>query len=262
MHSKSPFIQSIFSVSDLPKGTAFFLSFLVFFFSSVSFSYSAQAVDEATVLKGKRVYQRYCYGCHGYTGNGNGPYAKGLNPKPRNFTKGIFKWTSGPSGSVPSDSDLDMTISEGVHGTTMPPWRALRASDRHYVIAYIKTFSSRFTKEAPAREVFNYPSAPANTPAMIENGKKTFAKIGCSACHGTSGRGDGPSAATLTDDWGDPIQPANFTKGVFKTGNKEWKIFRTISNGVGGTPMPSFADQLEPAEIWELVYYVRSLKGE
>lgn len=221
--------------------------------------YSAQEIDETTFQKGKAVYERYCFGCHGINGDGNGIYAKGLNPKPRKFTKGIFKWTGGPSGSIPSDTDLMITISEGVHGTSMPPWRALRESDRKYVIAYIKTFSNRFKKESSPHEIFN-PPPPDKKEGLIERGKKTFVKMGCPACHGQTGRGDGPSANTLIDDWGDPNLPTNFAKGIFKTGREDWKIFRTISNGLGGTPMPSFSDQLEPSEIWELVYYILSLK--
>ncbi|MHB8481443.1 MAG: cytochrome c [Nitrospiria bacterium] len=220
---------------------------------------AATSPEITSILRGKAVYERYCIGCHGIKGNGRGAYAAGLNPRPRDFTMGIFKWTGGPSGSLPSDTDLLMTITEGVHGTAMPSWQALRESDRIYVIQYIKSFSIRFKQENPAPEIFIYPPPP-ETPAILEKGKLVFDKMGCSGCHGEKGRGDGPSSHTLTDDWGDPILPANFSKGVFKTGPEIWKNYRSVANGVGGTPMPSFLEQLKPAEIWEVVYYIRSLK--
>ncbi|MFI5305144.1 MAG: c-type cytochrome [Nitrospiria bacterium] len=233
--------------------------FLLIFCLGSGIGYSSTSSEGKSLKRGKKVYERYCYGCHGLKGDGRGIYSVGLNPKPRDFTKGIYKWTSGPSGSLPTDLDLLNTISEGVHGTAMPPWFAVRKSDLRAVINYVKSFSKRFEKEAPGPVTFIYPSPPESIDLAV-NGKALFEKIGCSGCHGIKGKGDGPNAQSLTDDWGEPIRPANFTRGIFKTGKESWKIFRTISNGIGGTPMPSFSDQLKPDEIWELVYYVRSLK--
>ncbi len=237
------------------------LLFLGWFFLIIPANRTLASDEGASlnVIKGKGVYERYCVGCHGVKGDGRGIYAEGLNPKPRDFTKGVYKWTSGPSGSIPSDFDLMMTISEGVHGASMPAWRSIRESDRRSVVEYIKAFSPRFKKETPPRETFIYPP-PGGTPDEIDKGKAVYEKIGCMACHGPKGRADGLSAGTLTDDWGDAILPANFSKGVFKTGKEEWKIYRSIANGLGGTPMPSFSDQLKPVEIWELVYFIQSLR--
>ena len=113
----------------------------VYFFTLPRYS---AAMDMADRERGKAVYKRYCVGCHGMNGDGRGIYRADLNPQPRDFTKGVFKWTGGSAGSLPSDDDLLITISEGVYGTTMPRWSALRESDRRYVIQYIKTFSGRF----------------------------------------------------------------------------------------------------------------------
>ena len=238
-------------------GLFLFLILILHFFAETG--HAANKSDRSLLLRGKAVYERYCFGCHGENGDGKGIYAEGLNPRPRDFTKGIYKWTSGQSGTLPTDLDLMTTISEGVHGTAMPPWNAVRESDKRMVIEYIKSFSKRFQQESPGVPTFIYPPPP-ETIDHIQKGKALYEKIGCSGCHGVKGRGDGPNAQSLTDDWGDPIRPANFSKGIFKTGEESWKVFRTISNGVGGTPMPSFSDQLKPIEIWELVYFVRSLK--
>ncbi len=236
-----------------------FILGLFFLILPANRSLASDGDTSLNVIRGKGVYERYCVGCHGVKGDGRGIYAEGLNPKPRDFTSGVFKWTGGQAGSIPSDLDLMITVSEGVHGTSMPAWRSMRESDRRYVVDYIKTFSLRFKKETPPRETFIYPPPP-RTPDEIDKGKTVFEKTGCMACHGPKGRADGRSAATLMDDWGDAILPANFSKGVFKTGKEEWKIYRSIANGLGGTPMPSFSDQLKPVEIWELVYYIQSLR--
>src|SRR4051812_24216660 len=71
-------------------------------------------------LKGRYIYERNCAVCHGKWGDGNGEMAKGMVPRPRTFTAGIFKYKSTPSSFLPMDEDLMRTISGGVPGTSMP----------------------------------------------------------------------------------------------------------------------------------------------
>jgi hypothetical protein len=54
------------------------------------------------------------------------------------------------------------------------------------------------------------------SPDQISEGKALYEKIACSGCHGGKGRRDGPNAQSLTDDWGESIRPANFSKGILK----------------------------------------------
>ena len=84
----------------------------------------------------------------------------------------------------------------------------------------------------------------------------------CATCHGAKGEGDGPAAQALVDDWGSSIRPNNFTKGVFKGGCCGAVVFRAISTGLGGTPMPSFGGAMSDDERWDLAHYVLSLGGE
>jgi cytochrome c553 len=83
------------------------------------------------------------------------------------------------------------------------------------------------------------------------------------ACHGEQGRGDGPSAPTLKDNRDLPIAATNLTRlARFKNGARPEDIYRTLVTGLAGTPMPSYADSLEPDQVWDLVYYVLSLSQD
>ncbi len=62
----------------------------------------------------KMNYRRYCAGCHGDLGDGNGENAPWLDPKPRDFTIATFKCRSTPTGTLPTDQDLFNTIGRGV----------------------------------------------------------------------------------------------------------------------------------------------------
>ncbi|HEX9418806.1 MAG TPA: cytochrome C, partial [Methylomirabilota bacterium] len=65
-------------------------------------------------------------------------------------------------------------------------------------------------------------------------------------CHGTEGRGDGPSRPELKDEWGQPIAPANLTKRWnFRGGRSRTEIATRLANGVLGTPMPAFLEAVE-----------------
>jgi mono/diheme cytochrome c family protein len=104
------------------------------------------------------------------------------------------------------------------------------------------------------------PGAPAATPETIELGKKLYVEIGCVKCHGNLGRGDGPSAPTLMDDLGQPIRAANLTQSwTFRGGSSREDIFRTMTTGFNGTPMPSFADSLPTEQRWAITDFVASL---
>jgi cytochrome c oxidase cbb3-type subunit I/II len=207
------------------------------------------------VARGKLVYERRCVGCHGVKGDGNGPAATFLDPRPRNFTIGSFKFRTTPSGSLPTDGDLYRTLARGVRWTAMPTWHELPEKDRISVIAYIKTFSSRWKEEKPEPPIV-IGDPPAPTPELLARGKELYVKAKCFQCHGEGGKGDGPSASELRDDLKFPIRPADFTKGQFKGGSDVTDIYRTMTTGLDGTPMPSFADSMKDDERWAISYYV------
>src|SRR6266568_2985123 len=75
---------------------------------------------------------------------------------------------------------------------------------------------------------------------------------------------DGPSAATLTDSKDQPIRPYDFAGGGddsrFKCGSTNADVYKIFITGVDGTPMPSFADVIQPNDAWDLVHFLRTLQ--
>jgi mono/diheme cytochrome c family protein len=209
---------------------------------------------------GKQLYFRYCWGCHGFHGNGAGENAPYLNIQPRNFVAAKFKCRSTPSGTLPTDEDLANAIDRGLVNSNMPSWSALTEQQRADLVAFIKTFSPRWKEEKPGDPI-QVPPEPAVNLESLQHGKELFTKMECWKCHGAEGRGDGPAAATLTDSNRQPIRPYDFESGSrFKCGITNTDLFKIFMTGLDGTPMPSFADDLKPSEAWDLVHYVRTLQ--
>lgn len=211
----------------------------------------------------KMDYRRYCAGCHGDLGDGQGENTPWLDPKPRNFTLATFKCRSTPTGTLPTDEDLFNTIGRGLTNSNMPIWNTFTKQQRADLVAYIKTFSPRWEKEK-AGDPIKIPPEPEATIQSISHGKALFTKLECWKCHGPQGKGDGPSAATLTDSQDNPIRPYNFAGGKddsrFKCGSTNADIYKIFITGVDGTPMPSFADVIQPNDAWDLVHFLRTLQ--
>ena len=211
------------------------------------------------VDRGKALYKRYCIFCHGKYGDGQGENAPHLDPKPRDFTRASYKCRSTPSGSLPLDVDLYDTITRGVHASAMPSWNPLTRQERVDLVAYIKTFSVRFKEEPPAAAL-QIPPEPPSSAESVARGAELFSSMNCWQCHGKEGRGNGPSALTLTDSKGYPITPFDLSGGTkFKCGETDSEMFRDLMTGLDGTPMPSFADALKPDQAWDLVHYIHTL---
>jgi mono/diheme cytochrome c family protein len=209
---------------------------------------------------GKQLYRRYCIGCHGKDGDSNGENAPWIDPKPRDFTAAAFKCRSTPTGTLPTDQDLYNAVERGFVTTNMPSWRPLTPQQRADLVAFIKTFSPRWKTDKAGQPI----TIPAETPITldsIQHGRQLFQKMECWKCHGAAGHGDGPSAATLTDSKDNPIRPYNFAEGSrFKCGESNQDLYRIFMTGLDGTPMPSFADVIQPNDAWDLVHFLRTLQ--
>jgi len=103
-------------------------------------------------------YRRYCVGCHGDLGDGQGENAVWLDPKPRDFTIAQFKCRSTPTGTLPTDEDLFNTIARGLDNSNMPPWNTFTKVQRADLVAYIKHFSAKWQTEKPGTPIRFHPS--------------------------------------------------------------------------------------------------------
>src|SRR5258706_7736201 len=209
---------------------------------------------------GGALYGKYCSQCHGEKGDGAGYAAQHLKPRPRNFTTGKFKIRTTGSGALPTTDDLMHVIRAGMPYTSMPPWPKFTDDELKHLAYFIKSFSPDFAKPDFNADPIKFDKAPKYTKESAEAGRKIYEATGCIKCHGDLGRGDGPSARTLVDDWGFSIKPADFTqRWTFRGGPTREDIFRTMTTGLNGTPMPAFGDALKPEERWAITDYMYSL---
>ena len=228
-------------------------------------SLRAQGPDlgtEAQRESGKNLYLKYCSQCHGDKGDGEGYATPHLMPRPRDFTTGKFKVRTTPNGALPTHQDLVNIIRRGMPYTSMPAWPTLSDQDVSNLAYFIKTFSPDFSNPENVPQPVPLASGPNATTESIALGKKLYEESGCVKCHGTLGRGDGPSASTLKDDAGHPIRAADLAQNwTFRGGSSREDIFRTMSTGLNGTPMPSFLEALKPEERWAITDFILSLSG-
>lgn len=239
---------------------------------NVDFGQGSHEKSEDWIEFGKVVYDRRCAGCHGVEGDGNGPAATFMyKDRPRDFTKAVFKFRSTSSDSLPTDGDIHRSIARGIRGTSMPSWHMLPEKDRLAVVQYIKYKLAVdksdpedpfvvFTEEEPEPPA-HIARAPEPSQDIIVQGKEIWKKAKCWECHGETGKGDGEKAAGLKDDNKFSIVPADLTTGQFKSGSSVRDIYRSISTGLSGTPMPSYSDSFSEEERWALSYYVLSLSA-
>ncbi|TWU29794.1 c-type cytochrome [Bythopirellula polymerisocia] len=242
---------------------------------------------------GYAVYTHYCTQCHGVNGDGNGPAATYLNPKPRNYTHGVFKFTSTPYGKKPRRADLIRTVRRGVTGTSMPSFDRLSDQEVDAVVDYVLALTQRGElerelamiayedEELPNEEgieeivsellvpwqdssdqiVMPITPMPPMTDESVLAGHKLFLDNACNKCHGKFGRGGSMEKVEVgTDTWGNKAAAADLSSGMFRGGDRPIDIYRRIYSGINGTPMPAFEKlfQDNPDAIWQLVHFIKS----
>lgn len=118
--------------------------------------------DMGLLKHGERFYFRHCQHCHGMSGYGDGPTAPFLNPRPRNYTRGIFKLRSNKTATKPSMKDLVRVLKHGMPGSMMPPFRLYKEADIKAVAHYVRYLAIRgeveyrINKEVFEADVFEY----------------------------------------------------------------------------------------------------------
>lgn len=208
---------------------------------------------------GKPIYLRECAACHGEKGDGAGPAAPFLDIKPRNFTKKMFKLRTTETGKPPMTADILKTIDRGIPGTAMPSFSFLTSGEQKQATAYLLQLADMLDEPEPLA-IPAPKKPPSKSDKTVALGKELYVKMQCGSCHGTTGKGDGTSAAALVDDEGKPVKVRDFTGGLFRGGNEPIDLYYRFTTGMDGSPMPSFAELMKEEERWALVDYVMSLK--
>ncbi len=205
---------------------------------------------------GARLFRARCASCHGPSGEGDGPLAAELIPRPRDLTRSWYRFRSSPSGEGPHIADLSASLERGLGVTAMGRFGALG----HDRIEQLAAFVGALTTLDPDPEQATGAVPPAGGEEEIARGRVLYDEARCWQCHGVDGRGDGPSGRELRDDGGRASLPANLRRPWrLKGGVDVASLARTIGNGLNGTPMPSYGEVLETDDLWALAHYVRSL---
>jgi mono/diheme cytochrome c family protein len=234
---------------------------------------------------GWTTYQRFCVGCHGEKGDGNGPAADFLVPRPRDFSRAVFKFGSTPAGSLPLDEDLRRTIEHGLRGTAMPSFALLSTAQKDALVRTVKGFSKHWEEFPPTPGV----ALPANPFDMkssdtvagaVQQGEEIYhTKALCWMCHPVYVDGarlreistafgraitrpDPQAPVVMQDIWGQKVPPPDFRRVPVKSIYQLTDLYRVIAAGVGGTAMPSWDGALSGEEIWALALYIDSLIQE
>ena len=246
-------------VHSLKTRRSFILApmFGLILFSLLSITRLESAADPGR--SGATLYKEHCSVCHGDEGEGDGYAAQFLDPKPRDFTSGKFKIRS--TTNLPTDEDITRSITEGIPGTLMPAFEfeeGLTKVEIETLVPYVKSFSDAFDGKTP--EKITLPKPPRRTDELLVLGEKLYIDNECGKCHGDEGKGDGPSAGTLVDDWKNPIRAYDFTvPGRMKGGSTVEDVYRTLYVGIGGTPMPASGDNMNADSLMALAHFVLSL---
>ncbi len=227
------------------------------------------------LTKGEALYVEHCASCHGAEGRGNGPGARFLSVRPRDFTQAAYRYRSTQVGNLPLDGDLYRTLHRGLPGTSMPSWRELDPEQIWLLVDYVQTFledqggerDKEFDDQAAALTLPPVPRVTAaKLDALIRRGKAVYVAGKCSNCHGTEGRGDGPGWDTELGNGGRMRardlkprfagdQPALRIRG----GAYPHDLYRTIFTGLAGSAMPSSLRDFE--EGWRLAAEADRLKA-
>ena len=246
-------------------------SYLSLYGATSGTALEGQPVD---LQAGQVIYEQHCAACHGVTGEGNGPAAVWLFPRPRNFSAGLFKIKSTPGAALPTDADLVATVTRGMPGSSMPSFTYLSAQQRREVVQYIKHLTAyadgsgkrinRFEEASQAGQLptsIDVPPEPPVTVSSLADGMRLFSKLACITCHGETGAGDGPNASTLKDTQGLYLPPRDFNTGAFRGGHTGRDLYLRIAIGLAGTPMVAFGSNvMTDQERWSVVHYIQSLR--
>lgn len=239
---------------------------------------SGVAPASSAMARGQALFARQCAICHGEQGDGAGPFAYLMDPRPRNFKLGKFKLTT-TQNQIPSDEDLMRTLSRGMPGSAMPPWGHLPIADLRALVAYVREIHRNAVRAELEAGVKDGTYEPEELPSLLAertepgppivvppepplddlrwfNGRRVYLEA-CASCHGADGR-PVPEAVKF-DEEGYPVPPRSFVDGIFKGGMDGPALYCRILKGMRGTPMPASEGNYTSDELWDLIHYVQTL---
>jgi mono/diheme cytochrome c family protein len=213
--------------------------------------------SSARVVRGQQAYLAYCAMCHGARGSGDGEVAAALKrsnivvPRLDDAARLVRVGRAGV---------LRIILEGGAHvgrSNVMPEWGGLVGQSLANDLAdYVMSLSERGTGLSSVT-LERYLKSPPGVPG---EGRRLYV-FHCSACHGPSGHGNGPSGEVLRRKHG--IRPRDLADARFMRSRTDKDLFAAIS--LGGTHlgksafMPSWTNDLTPPEIKDLVAYLRQI---
>ncbi|MBY0513275.1 MAG: cytochrome c [Gemmataceae bacterium] len=248
--------------------------------------------------EGGKLFFDKCVLCHGVAGDGRGPNAQWLNPHPRDFRQGRFKFVTTGDGGRPRKADLMRTIRDGLKGTAMPNFTMLPEHERDLLAGYVTFLSVRGevefrTLEALAREAAgeeadpdpgaklravlrawdaaeHAPPTPADplpdddatrqTPAYQDSVRRGYELFSSPAGLNCMAchQDFGRKPTYRYDVWGTVARPADLTGEVLKAGNGSEALYWRVRGGIQPVGMPAHPT-LTDAQVWDVVRFVRAL---
>jgi mono/diheme cytochrome c family protein len=190
-------------------------------------------LDEEALKEGSRLYRIHCVHCHGVPGDGRGPTGRWINPHPRDFRQGLFKFmsvdqTRGATDLPPRRQDLYRTLRGGIEGTAMPSFILLRDEDLNHLVSYVIHLSMRGRAEFDTiRQSYKYDSQKGALTLDLAEDEKDLAE----AVRGWHTRNVAKWMASQTQK----IQVADYDEHFNKKDPKnrnggEWKIWKDLKS--------------------------------
>lgn len=134
----------------------------------------------------------------------------------------------------------------------MPAFAGLDDAQIGSLVNVVRAFA-KTPREQPGARI-EVPPGPQHVE--VKKGRELFLQA-CAPCHGQTGLGDGPTAASMKDFAGRPAKPRDFSKGQLKAGKEPEQIYLRIAAGIPPV-MPTFKETFKPEEIWSIVEFVEA----
>jgi mono/diheme cytochrome c family protein len=253
-------------------------------------------LDDETLAGGAKYYRLHCLHCHGLSGNGHGPTSPWVNPHPRDYRQGLFKFTSSAQADKvrkPRREDLIHTLKVGIEGTSMPTFGLLSDKDLNELVSYVIHLSIRGELEMTLLKQIKSPSNPDETITaqnMDEQAKSWLSLIvsnwtdapkkaivptddfptdlKASVPHGyelfmktcaACHLDFGRNPTLMYDSWGTIVRPADLTQGVYRGGRRRLDLYYRVDSGINGANMAAAPTNWTPKDKWDVVSFIQLL---